>query len=75
MKYSGMIDNHTVRSDYPYVVYGSVRGHRSSHRTLSGAIRAADRDRAACAALPGRAYSDVWVYRHDGSGWEIEAEG
>ena len=50
-----------------YDVRGSVRGTISTnHRTLSGAVRSAERDRNQCAALGGGEYSDACVERADG---------
>lgn len=56
----GMIGNVTVSSAYPFVVYGSVRGLVSEHRTLSGANRSLRRDEAGCVSQGG--YSDANVY-------------
>jgi hypothetical protein len=45
-----------------WVVRGPVRGTISSHRTLSAAHKAVQRDRNACASLGGGAYSDASAY-------------
>lgn len=75
-KYSGYIGNLTIRSNNRYIVYGSVRGLVSGHRTQSGAARSAKADRNACANLPGgNSYSDVSVYCYDdANGWEAIEE-
>lgn len=75
-KYSSMIGNLTVRSNNRYIVYGSVRGLVSEHRTQSGAERSAEADRRACKNLPGgNSYSDVSVYCYDeDNGWETVEE-
>ena len=50
-----------------YDVRGSVRGLISTnHRTLSGAVRSAERDRNQCATLGDGNYSDACVERADG---------
>ncbi len=51
-----------------YTTRGPVRGacgHR--HRSLGAAVACAERDRRACAALGGGAYSDREVVRADGA--------
>lgn len=48
-------------NELPYVVRGNVRGTISYHRTISGAVRARNRDRRYCRRLGGGAYSDVVV--------------
>ena len=69
---SAYIGNLTVRSKFPFIVYGEVRGLVSHHRTLSGAERSASKDRAECRRCGGGAYSDVEVYEWDEqNGWEI----
>jgi len=64
----GNIYGETVKSAYPYIVYGSVRGLVSEHRTLSGATRSMLRDASGCASLGGGAYSDasIWAWTEDG---------
>ena len=62
---SAQIGSITVRSKYPVIVYGSVRGLISAHREAGPARRSLRRDRRHCARLGGGAYSDgaVYVYR------------
>jgi hypothetical protein len=62
----------TITSKSPYILYGSVIGFRSSHRTLSGAERAAAKLQRACRSLPGgNAYSDATVYVFERGHWEL----
>lgn len=57
----GMIDTiMSVSSKHKYVVYGSVRGLVSEHRTFERAEANAERDVRACRKAGG--YSDVGVY-------------
>lgn len=64
------IDGMTVKSKCDYIVYGSVRGLVSEHRTLSGAEKSLTRDRNGCASLGGGAYSDASIYQWDDeAGW------
>jgi hypothetical protein len=60
MEYRAMIDSVTVRSSYPVIVYGSVRGLVSRHRTISGAARSLRRDQDGCERQGG--YSDAYIY-------------
>jgi len=56
-----------------YEARGSVRGRCGhNHRTIGGAFSCAERDRKACAALGGGAYSDREVARVDGEGLSRE---
>jgi hypothetical protein len=71
MKNSAYIGNLTVSSKQNYIVYGSVRGLVSEHRTQSGAERSAAKDRNGCSSLGGGAYSDVSVYQWTDGGWEV----
>lgn len=50
-----------------YTCIGSVRECGVEHRTIEAAVRCTDKDRRACFALGGGAYSDMCVYREDGS--------
>jgi len=69
-KKSGYIGNLTVTSAQRYIVYGSVRGLVSSHRTEVGALASAARDQQGCRIQGG--YSDASVYEwSDDSGWVI----
>lgn len=69
-QHRSMIDQLTVRSDYDYIVYGSVRGLVSEHRSVQAARASADNDRRDCGRLGGGAYSDVNVYCWDDEdGW------
>jgi len=68
MTFRAMIDGMTVASSYPAIVYGSVRGLVSQHRTIDGATRALRRDQDGCERHGG--YSDAYVYEwSDGEGW------
>lgn len=71
---TGYIGNLTVRSRQPYIVYGSVRGLVSAHRTQGAAERSAKRDREDCRGLGGGAYSDVGVYAASAAGWTVVEE-
>lgn len=66
-KYSAMIGQMTVSSDYEVIVYGSVRGIISQHRLASAATRSLSRDQAGCRSQGG--YSDAAVYRITAGGW------
>jgi hypothetical protein len=67
---SAYIGNLTVRSTDKYIVYGSVRGLVSEHRTLSAADKSLARDQAGCKSQGG--YSDASVYHwSDSDGWVI----
>lgn len=70
MTTASMIGNLTVRSNAKYIVYGSVRGLVSEHRTLAAALKAAGKDRRDCRSCGGGAYSDVRVYESVEGGWE-----
>jgi hypothetical protein len=59
----------TVASDARYIVYGSVRGLVSSHRTRNGAFCSCRRDQAGCERQGG--YSDASVYAQTPGGWEL----
>jgi hypothetical protein len=61
------IGNLTVRSKNNYIVYGSVRGLVSEHRTQSGAEKSLSRDQSGCRSHGG--YSDASVYEWTGDGW------
>ena len=51
-----------------YTCIGSVRGECGrKHRTIEAAVRCTRKDRHACFAQGGGAYSDRCVYREDGS--------
>lgn len=67
---SAYIGNLTIKSRLPYVVYGSVRGLVSEHRSLAAAQRSAEKDRRDCGSLGGGAYSDVSIYGWTDTGWE-----
>ena len=70
-KNKAYIENLTVSSKQNYIVYGSVRGLVSEHRTQSGAERSAAKDRNGCHSLGGGAYSDVSVYQWTARGWQV----
>jgi len=69
MKNSGYIGNLTVSSENKYIVYGSVRGLVSGHRTQSGAEKSLGRDQSGCRSQGG--YSDASVYEWTGDGWTV----
>jgi hypothetical protein len=75
MKNKAYIGNLTVSSDSNIIVYGSVRGLVSEHRTISAASKSLERDQRGCRGQGG--YSDAHVYEwSDADGWvaaEIEA--
>jgi hypothetical protein len=66
---SAYIGELTVRSKRGVIVYGSVRGLVSEHRTESGAAASLARDQRGCRSQGG--YSDASVYRWTNNGWEI----
>lgn len=66
---SAYIGNMRVASNYPIIVYGSVRGLVSEHRSVRAAYRALKRDRDCCRALGGGAYSDAAVYMFKRGRW------
>jgi len=66
-KYSAMIGQMTVSSDYEVIVYGSVRGMVSQHMLASAAARSLARDQAGCRSHGG--YSDAAVYCITAEGW------
>lgn len=68
----GYIGRLLVKSPAPYryIVYGSVRGMVSKHRTAAGAERSLAADRRGCRSLGGGAYSDARVYVIDRAGVE-----
>ena len=70
MEHASMIERLTVRSKYPYIVYGSVRGIQGECWSLERAIERANDDRADCGSLTGGAYSDVRVYQWVGH-WSL----
>ena len=74
-KHCGLIENLTVASNLPYIVYGAVRGLVSEHRLLRAAQWARLRNQADCHSLPGgNAYSDACVYCWDDEdGWCLDA--
>lgn len=70
--HSAMIDNITIISKQPFVVFGSVRGLQGEHRKLSAALSRLRKDRRGCAGVGG--YSDCAIYRWDeDAGW-VNAE-
>lgn len=67
------IGNVTVGSNLPVIVWGSVRGMVSEHRSIAAARKSLARDQRACAGLSSgltRTYSDasVYLWSEDG-GW------
>lgn len=69
MKNKSYIGNLTVGSNQQYIVYGSVRGLVSEHRTQSAAERSLARDQSGCRSQGG--YSDASVYAWSGDAWEV----
>lgn len=72
-----MIGNVTVRSDYPLIVWGSVRGLVSEHRSMEAALKSLARDQRACRSLSSgltRSYSDASIYTWTESGWQATRE-
>jgi hypothetical protein len=65
---SGYIGNMTVGSNHQVIVYGSVRGLVSEHRTESGAMASLARDERGCRSQGG--YSDARIYHWTNNGWE-----
>ena len=57
-----MIKGLTVASKMPVIVYGSVRGMISEHRTVQAARKRLDKDQRDCRRLGGGAYSDANIY-------------
>jgi hypothetical protein len=74
MKNKSYIGNLTVSSNQPYIVYGSVRGLVSEHRTQDAAAKSLARDQRACRKLSSgltRSYSDASVYEWTDEGWTV----
>jgi hypothetical protein len=69
MKNSAYIGNLTVSSNNKYIVYGSVRGLVSGHRTQRGAEKSLGRDQSGCRSQGG--YSDASVYEWTSDGWTV----
>lgn len=62
-----MIDGTTVTSRYPFIVYGSVRGLVSEHKSERAAFAGLQYDQDQCDKLSSGSYSDAAVYMaHDG---------
>ncbi len=59
------IGNVTVSSDSKIIVYGSVRGLVSEHRTMSAAEKSLAADQRGCKSQGG--YSDASIYAWDDS--------
>ena len=64
-----MIHGITVASKYPYIVYGSVRGLVSEHRSLKAASRSMAHDQSGCESQGG--YSDASVWEQTADGWSV----
>lgn len=54
------IEGLTISSAQPVIVYGSVRGLVSEHRTVQAAARSLARDQRGCRSQGG--YSDAYIY-------------
>ena len=72
MKHSAYIGNVTVSSNAALIVYGSVRGLVSEHRTQSAAEKSLSRDQSGCESQGG--YSDADIYAWSEGGWTRAAE-
>lgn len=73
------IGNVTVSSNHNYIVYGSVRGLVSEHRSIDAARKSLERDQRACRKSSGggltRSYSDANVYEWTSAdGWKPAAQ-
>lgn len=69
---SAYIGNLTIRSTSPVIVYGSVRGLISEHKTVTGAEASLRKDQKGCRSQGG--YSDARVYEwSESEGWELAA--
>lgn len=66
---SAYIGNLTVSSKHAFIVYGSVRGLVSEHRTQIAAEKSLSRDQSGCRSQGG--YSDASVYEWTGEGWQV----
>lgn len=67
MKNRAYIGNLMVDSHGAYIVWGSVRGLVSEHRTQGCAENSLGRDRRGCKSQGG--YSDSMIYKWDGGVW------
>lgn len=65
------IGNMQVASKYPYIVYGSVRGLVSNHRSVVNATFSLARDVSGCHQQGG--YSDARIYKFSAGKW-VECE-
>jgi len=69
---TALIDQITVSSDFPYIVYGPVCGLIGEHRSLQRAGQTMRNDAKVCRMLGNGAYSDAAVYAwSDSHGWVI----
>lgn len=64
----GYIGGVLVKSNYPFIVYGSVRGLVSQHRSGKVAVRSCNRDWVGCRKQGG--YSDAAVYEYRNDRWD-----
>jgi len=71
---SSSIERITVTSAMPFIVYGSVRGLVSEHRTERAAWESLRRDRIDCGRHNSGGYSDADVYSAIGGEW-VPCEG
>ena len=72
MKNKSYIGNMQVGSNNNVIVYGSVRGLVSEHRTVSAAEKSLARDQRGCRSQGG--YSDASVYEWTAEGWQVAGE-
>jgi hypothetical protein len=72
-RYRGDLHGITRAAPHQYIVFGSVRGLVSSHRTIAAAERALERDQRGCRAQGG--YSDATVYEYRDGGWSVSEIG
>lgn len=68
-KNSAYIGNLTVRSNSQYIVYGSVRGLISEHRSVDAAHKSCKRDHGTCSRYSAGSYSDAGVYEFTNGEW------
>ncbi len=64
------IGNVTVSSNSSVIVYGSVRGLASEHRSIDAAVKSLEKDRKGCKSQGG--YSDAAVYVFRDGAWELK---
>lgn len=68
-KNKSILGNLTVSSNYPVIVYGSVRDLVSEHRSIDAALKSLERDQLGCRSQGG--YSDASIYEWSDAGWTV----